>query len=125
MLFVYPAVIHPEEGGFWAEFPDLEGCFTQGDTLNEVLYNCKESLEPYILARLENDEKLPNASEINLLEADSESIKTLVQVDVDLNRSNQSVKKTLTIPKWLNDRALAKGINFSQLLQESLVEKII
>lgn len=125
MLFVYPAVIHPEEGGFWAEFPDLEGCFTQGDTLNEVLYNCKESLEPYILARLENDEKLPNASEINLLEADSESIKTLVQVDVDLNRSNQSVKKTLTIPKWLNDRALAKGINFSQLLQEALVEKII
>ena len=48
---------------------------------------------------------------------------TLVQTDIDLAKNSKSVKKTLTIPAWLNDRALAKGINFSQLLQEALVEK--
>lgn len=48
---------------------------------------------------------------------------TLVQTDIDLAKNSKSVKKTLTIPAWLNDRALAKGINFSQLLQETLVEK--
>jgi len=42
---------------------------------------------------------------------------------IDLAKNSKSVKKTLTIPAWLNDRALAKGINFSQLLQEALVEK--
>ena len=46
-----------------------------------------------------------------------------MQTDIDLAQNSKSVKKTLTIPAWLNDRALAKGINFSQLLQEALVEK--
>ena len=44
-------------------------------------------------------------------------------ISILIYKNSKSVKKTLTIPAWLNDRALAKGINFSQLLQEALVEK--
>ena len=37
MLFIYPAVIHDDPDGFGAEFPDLEGCTSQGETLQELL----------------------------------------------------------------------------------------
>ena len=45
-----------------------------------------------------------------------------MQTDIDLAKNSKS-KENLTIPAWLNDRALAKGITFSQLLQEALVRK--
>lgn len=48
-----------------------------------------------------------------------------MQTDIDLAKNSKSIKKTLTIPAWLNERALEKGINFSQLLQEALVEKTL
>jgi len=50
---------------------------------------------------------------------------TLGECDVDLAKNTKSVKKTLTIPAWLNERALAKNLNFSQILQEALIEKTI
>ena len=42
---VYKAVVHAEEdGGYWAEVPDLPGCLTQGDTLDEVYHNLTEAI---------------------------------------------------------------------------------
>lgn len=38
--------------------------------------------------------------------------------------NNAAVKKTLSIPSWLNDSAIAAGLNFSQVLQEALLSKI-
>ena len=48
---------------------------------------------------------------------------TLIRIDVDLAKNTRSVKKGLTIPEWLNDRALSKGVNFSRVLQEALLAK--
>ena len=42
---IYKAVVHPEaEGGYWAEVAGLPGCFTQGDTLDELYSNLKEAI---------------------------------------------------------------------------------
>lgn len=38
--------------------------------------------------------------------------------------NNKAVKKTLTIPEWLNEAACSMGLNFSQILQEALLQKI-
>ena len=56
---------------------------------------------------------------------DKNAFATLIQSDVDLAKNTKSVKKTLTIPAWLNQRALDKGINFSKVLQEALVAKTV
>ena len=80
-------------------------------------------MELYILGALEDGESLPTPTSIRNLPCTDTTYPTLVQTDIDLAKNSKSVKKTLTIPAWLNDRALAKGINFSQLLQEALVEK--
>ena len=116
MLFTYPAILHEEDGKYWAEFPDLEGCVTQGDSLSEVIYNCQDALNGYIYVCLQHELEIPGPSEI----VSAEKI-TYVQTDVDLMRDSKCVKKTLTIPEWLNRRAESKGINFSKVLQEALV----
>jgi predicted RNase H-like HicB family nuclease len=42
----FKAIVHnAEEGGFWAEVPALPGCFTEGETLEEVEANLKEAIE--------------------------------------------------------------------------------
>lgn len=64
MLLTYPAMIHTEDGVFWAEFPDLEGCFTQGDSMAEIMHNCEESLEAYVTTRLDLGEDLPTSSDM-------------------------------------------------------------
>ena len=44
-LTTYKAVLHAEvDGGYWAEVPELPGCFTQGDTLDEVYHNLVEAI---------------------------------------------------------------------------------
>ena len=57
----------------------------------------------------------------------TESFVNMISVDVKAyakEHFEKSVKKTLTIPSWLNDVAMEKNINFSQVLQEALLTKI-
>ena len=123
MKFIYPAIIHDDSDGLWAEFPDLEYTSSTGSTLTELITNAQEAMELYILGALEDGQSLPSASSVRNLPITENTYPTLVQTDIDLGKNSKSIKKTLTIPAWLNDRALAKGINFSQLLQEALVKK--
>lgn len=125
MLVIYPAIIHEDDDGLWAEFPDLPGCFTQGDTQEELLANAQEAAECFLLGLLEDGEKLPVATapqNIKLTEANTYT--SLIQAKIDLAKHSKSVKKTLTIPAWLNKRALEANINFSSLLQDALVKEL-
>ena len=125
MKFIYPAIIHDDSDGFWAEFPDLEYTSSTGATLTELITNAQEAMELYILGALEDGQSLPAPTSIRNLPCTDSSYPTLVQTDIDLGKNSKSIKKTLTIPAWLNERALEKGVNFSQLLQEALVEKTL
>ncbi len=125
MVFIYPAIIHDDEDGFWAEFPDLEGCNTQGDSQQEILENAKEAMECYLLGLLEQGAVLPKATspkEIRLPEANTYI--SLIYGDVDLAKNTKSIKKTLTIPIWLNEQAMQANINFSNVLQKALLKEL-
>lgn len=123
MLFVYPAVFHKENDSYWVEFPDLEGCQTYGDTLNETMGFAQEALTGYLLTLLEQGEPITSPSDISSIHPD-EGFTSLVSCDVNQYKDTKAVKKTLTIPSWLNDRASSMGINFSKVLQEALLSKI-
>jgi len=124
MLFIYPAVFHKENNSYWVEFPDLEGCQTYGDTLNETMEYAQEALAVYLLTLLEQNLSLVQPSDISSILYGSDSFVTLVTCDINQYKEIKAVKKTLTIPAWLNERALAMNINFSQVLQEALLAKI-
>ncbi|MDO4669610.1 MAG: type II toxin-antitoxin system HicB family antitoxin [Butyricicoccus pullicaecorum] len=123
MLFVYPAIFHKEDDAYWVEFPDLEGCHTYGSSINETLEAAQEALSAYLLTLLEQKQTIASPSDILTIHAD-DGFSSLVSCDINQYRDTKAVKKTLTIPAWLNDRAISMGLNFSQVLQEALLSKI-
>ena len=126
MRYVYPAVFTPEENGqFTVNFPDLESCYTCGDDLVDALYMAEDVLAMTLVSYENNSTPIPTPSKKLSLE-DSE-FQNFIACDTDSYRKqnmNRAIKKTLTIPEWLNEKALAQGINFSQVLQEALLEKV-
>lgn len=127
--YFYPAVFHTaEEGGFWVSFPDFPECLTQGDSMEEAYEMANEALGLTITDRLTDHEALPVPSLPGQIELDDEN-SSLVVLCFDLEayrkkHNSKAVKKTLSIPEWLNEEAMAKGLNFSQVLQEALLAKI-
>lgn len=124
MLFIYPAIFHKENDSYWVEFPDLDGCHTFGDTLAETMESAQEALSGYLLTTLEENKQLAKPCDLSSIQCDENSFSTLVTCDINQYKDTKAVKKTLTIPSWLNERAMSMGINFSQVLQEALLTKI-
>ena len=124
MQYIYPAIIHEDPDGLWAEFPDLPGCQTFADTLDELLTNASEALACELVESLARGDKLPAARPMQSIPREETSYPTLIRANINLSKASRSVKKTLTIPAWLNDRARAQGINFSKTLHDALLEKI-
>ena len=130
MLSAYPACFYKEhEGGYSVIFPDLEHLSTCGDTLEEALKMSVDCLAGYLFDLKVNGEEYPKATEINKINPDEEYDEyqevfvNMVTVDVEEYAKahfEKSVKKTLTIPSWLNDIAIERKINFSQVLQKAL-----
>ncbi|NLX90875.1 MAG: HicB family protein [Firmicutes bacterium] len=126
MKLIYPACFYPcEEGGYTVTFPDLPGCVTEGDTLTEAVDMAIDAAAGWLLDEVENKRPIPKSSDIKSVVADEyeDGFVSLISVDLDeyaRKHSNKAVKKTLTIPAWLNTLAEKNNINFSQILQEGL-----
>ena len=123
----YPAIFHKaEEGGFWISFPDFPECFTEGDDMQQAYEMAVEALGLTLTSRKEAKEEIPKPSEVDKIKIEDG---TIVIVEFDMleyqkKHNARAVKKTLSIPEWLNEEAVAMGVNFSQVLQEALIKKI-
>ena len=123
MIKVYPALVHEEDGGMWLEFPDLPGCYTQGDNIEELMSNAEEALGAFIAVKMDYNETVPQASKIEEIEGDG--IKTYVSTDVSrYHKDTRAVKKMISIPSWLNKEAEKNNISLSKVLQEALKEQL-
>ena len=133
MLSIYPACFYKEkEGGYSVIFPVL-GIATCGDTVEDAMTMAVDCLAGYLYDAKINKEKVPNAPKSEDIDINAEydeyesAFINLVTVDVDeyaKKHFEKAVKKTLTIPSWLNDLAIKEGINFSQVLQNALKEQL-
>lgn len=124
MVKVYPSIIHEEDGGYWIEFPDLEGCQTQGDTMEEVMTMAQEALGMYLASLVERNLDIPAPSDIKNIEADG-CPTTYITTEIDnYRRDTRAVKKMLSIPAWLAKEAEAKNISLSKVLQDALLKKV-
>ncbi len=126
--YVYPAVFTAEaEGGYSVNFPDLEGCYTQGDTLAEALKMAEDVLNLTLYGLEEDGKEIAPPSDIRSIVLEDNEFSSLVSCDTMEYRrffDNKAVKKTLTIPNWLNVMSERANINFSAVLQEALMEHL-
>lgn len=126
--YTFPCIIKfdQEDKIYYVRFPDIEEAFTDGDSLKEAVYNAQEVLGLVIYEREKMGREIPNATESMIKTEDNESL-SYISVWMPLVRDRieeKSVKKTLTIPKWLNDVAEENNVNFSQLLQVAIKKHI-
>ena len=125
---LYPAVFHhAEEGGFWITFPDFPEAVSEGEDLKDAYLMACDCLNTILSYRIKENLDIPSPSCFSSISVKPKDVVILIEFDtVAFKRriNSKAIKKTLSIPSWLNEEAMAKNINFSQVLQEALLEKI-
>lgn len=129
---VYPICLYPMEDvedGYTVDIPDLPGAVTEGYSLEEALEMAVDCAAGWILSSIEEGEEIPKASSIsNIKLEDEKGFISYIIVDIDEYarlHGNKSVKKTVTLPNYLNTLAERQKINFSQVLQDGLKEILL
>ncbi|MDI3481964.1 MAG: hypothetical protein PWQ97_1619 [Tepidanaerobacteraceae bacterium] len=124
--YIFPAIFDPDgSGGYTITFPDLPGCITEGDNLEEALYMAKDALELFIYNLEEEGKQIPIPTPPEKIKVPKGAFVNLIEVYMPPIRdemANKSINKTLTLPRWLNEAAEKANVNFSQLLQSALKE---
>ena len=127
MKLIYPAIFKPfsdGSGGFVVEFPDLPGCVTEGNTLEKAIEMGIDAASGWILGELEDGKVLPKASEYSDFTVQGKEMVNMLLLDINSYAEmygDKAVRKNLTIPAWLNTFAEKNNINFSKLLQDTLL----
>jgi len=128
MKYVYPAVFTEEKtGGYSVSFPDLKSCYTCGDNLQHALYMAQDVLCLSLYDMELAGKAIPAPSELKNIVTESDAFVSLVSCDTVEYRKfydKKAIKKTLSIPAWLNTMAEQENINFSQTLQDALKKQL-
>ncbi len=131
IYYRYAAIFTYEQDGIHVVFPDLPGCITFGKDENEAVRMAREVLALHLYGMEQDGDEIPQPSPMRVLaeqeELQSNEIFTLVEVFMPEFREKQKrrfVKKTLSIPYWMNVEAERIGLNFSQTLQNAIEEKL-
>lgn len=129
MKYIYPAIfeeVSSKEGGYSVTFPDWRGA-TSGKTMEDAVRMAEDFLGLACWDAEEDKEPLPSPTHPKTIELNERSFVAMVSIDTAEYRrkmSRKTVKKTLSIPEWLNTMALERNINFSGVLQDALKEKM-
>ena len=126
-IYYYTATLHKEDVGYSIWIDDIPGCISQGDSLGEAITNIKEALGLYYEDSKIRKENLPEPSAPETIKLEENETAMLIEFDAMeyLKRhDNKAVKKTLTIPSWLNTIAEENNINFSSVLQSALKQRL-
>lgn len=120
--YVYPAIFHPnDDGTYTITFPDLPGCISEGKTLGNAVYMAQSALTQWVEYLNDKKKSVAPASppqEINVAQGE---FVNLVRADV---KDGRAVRRTVSIPKWMDDQVIESGLSLSRILQEALNDKL-
>lgn len=118
---VYPAIFHPnEDGSFSITFPDLPGCISEGKSLGNAIYMAQSALTQWIEYLVDKKQSIPAASSSESLKISQGEFTNLICADV---KDSHAVKRTVSIPKWMDDKVIETGLSLSRVLQDALKER--
>ncbi|MDR0294136.1 MAG: type II toxin-antitoxin system HicB family antitoxin [Oscillospiraceae bacterium] len=124
----YIGVFEPcNDGGYSVYFPDLPGCASGGDDLEESQHNAAAALNLHIYGMEKDGESIPAPSKVPVIDPQTEPGYLLSPVTIypdifKVDRDSRAVRTNTSIPSWLKDMAEARGINYSQVLETALME---
>ena len=120
--YVYPAIFHPnEEGSFTITYPDLPGCISEGKSLGNAMYMAQSALTQWIEYLTDKKQEIPTARNLNEIETFQNEFVSLIRADV---KDGRAVKRTVSIPKWMDDKVSEAGLSLSRGSQDALKERL-
>lgn len=120
--YVYPAVFHPNsDGTFTITYPDLPGCVSEGKSLENALYMAQDALTQWISTAAENGISFSPASTIGTVARGDDEFVSLIRAVV---KDEHAVRRTVSIPKWMDDKVSESGLSLSRVLQDALKERL-
>ena len=120
--YVYPAIFHPnEDGSFTITYPDLPGCISEGKSLGNAMYMAQSALTQWIEYLTDKKQEIPTARNLNEIETFQNEFVSLIRADV---KDGRAVKRTVSIPKWMDDKVSEAGLSLSRVLQDALKERL-
>lgn len=120
--YVYPAVFHPNaDGSYTVTFPDLPGCITEGKSLDNALYMAQDVLGSWISVAQEVGTPINPASKVNDLTLDNSEFASLVMTNL---KDDRAVRRTVSIPQWMDDMVSEAGLSLSRVLQDALRDRL-
>lgn len=120
--YVYPAIFHSnEDGSFTITYPDLPGCISEGKSLGNAMYMAQSALTEWIEYLTDKKQNIPSASDLKDVQAAPEEFVNLIRADV---KDGRAVKRTVSIPKWMDDKVIDSGLSLSRVLQDALKERL-
>ena len=122
MEYVFPTVFHAnEDGSYTITFPDLPGCISEGKSLGNALHMAQSALKQWIKYLLDKNIEIPSATPIHSLITESGEFPSLIYVEI---KEERAVKRTVSIPKWMDEKAIESGLSLSHVLQDALNERL-
>lgn len=121
--YVYPATFHfnEDDGSYTVIFPDLPGCITEGKSLDNALYMAQDALKVWLEYTLDYKEPVPAASSQQDIPAGPGEFVNLIRAEV---KPNQAVRRTVSLPKWMDEQASELGLSLSRILQDALKARL-
>ena len=120
--YVYPAIFHSnEDGSYTIAYPDLPGCISEGKSLGNAIYMAQSALTQWIEYLTDKKQPIPLASDFENIKITQEEFLNLIRIDI---KDSHAVKRTVSIPKWMDDKVIESGLSLSRVLQDALKEKL-
>ncbi len=120
--YVYPAVFEQNlDNSYTITFPDLPGCISEGKSLGNAIDMARKALTQWIEYLIDEKETIPTPSDTKIItELNNNQFVNLIHAEI---RDNRAVRRTVSIPGWLDSKAADAGISLSKVLQDALKEK--
>jgi predicted RNase H-like HicB family nuclease len=126
--YVFPAFFcYHGNGTVGVVFPDLPGCVSQGDSEGDAARMAREALAFHIWGMEEDGDEIPAPASARELKAEPGQVIVLIEALMPPFRermNNKAMTKSVTVPRWLDMEAKAEGLNYSQVLQDGLMERL-
>lgn len=121
--YVYPAIFHTnEDNTYTILFPDLPGCISEGKSLVDAMKMAENALTQWIEYLNDAKEEIPTPSDLKSIELENNEFASLIHAEV---KDNRAVKRTVSIPKWMDDKVAEAGLSLSKVLQEALKKRFV
>lgn len=120
--YVFPALFHSnEDGSFTITYPDLPGCISEGKSLGNAMYMAQSALTQWMEYLTDKKQSIPSTSSLESIKTTQGEFVTLIRAEI---KENRAVKRTVSIPKWMDDKVIESGLSLSRVLQDALKEKL-